>query len=104
MEFKWGDKARVEAFDVTVVSSISANGTVEVRDAEGFVHHVFAHHLTKLLPYVDGKMYIDADEEVFIFRAAMGYCDGPGWEQDGKMWPPDYAARPIREIGPEIEE
>lgn len=102
-EFKRGQKVRV-SFEATVVETDAHDQCVQVvtPGAHSYVHPTL---LELILPYEDGKEYIDADGERLTF-CANTRAGGPGWRQAGSTYVagPAYAKRPLRPVGDEIEE
>lgn len=104
-EFSYGNKVIVKSFEATVVGYDNSNGTWHVRDDAGFHSYIYVEHLEKVLPYKDGHFYLAADGEVLIFRVFTSDDNSIQWETaDDNLHADDYAVRPLREIGPEIEE
>lgn len=104
-----GTKVIVQSFEATVVHWNENFCCVKVQDDSGQYHYLFHNQLAQVIPYTDGKKYIDADDETFIFRAkGNGIIVGPNWESTHRN--PSirhvytYARRPLREVGPVIEE
>lgn len=103
-EFREGQRVRVE-FEATVVEQDAYDQCVKVYARDLNYSYVHPSQLQKLLPYENGKEYIDADGEILTFRAT-GRAGGPGWQKglNGYVNSESYARRPLRPLGDEIEE
>lgn len=106
-EFREGQKVRV-SFEGAVVDPESRwyDQCVKVYST-GSLNYSYVHpdELQKVLPYTDGKEYVDADGEILTFTAT-GRSGGPGWRQGGTGYVSSegYARRPLRPVGEEIQE
>lgn len=107
MALRPGQKVIVSTFPATVQKFHSDTATwhVHVTDDNGNSHYLWDTQLTPVLPYVDGQEYIDSDGDQLIFQSA-GYYGGPGWRSGGSthVYGLSSAKRPLRLVGPEIEE
>lgn len=107
-DFKIGDRVTVRSFEGVIASGGVGSGKWIVREAESGASHVLdSDMLTKVLPYKDGAKYIDMDGNMFTFHAANGEVPAH-WTIEGTrgstVYDLDFAVRPLREIGPQIEE
>ena len=102
--FKIGQKVLVSAFEGIVTYSDSSTApSITVHDGDNNYMVIHKQHVTHVLPYKDGQMYLDDDGDLLIFEAA----NGGQWRDDSSgVFELDFARRPLREVtlGNKIEE
>lgn len=98
---KKDQKVTVKSFEATV-TRISNNACVKVKDDDGYYHWVYRSQLTVKPPYLDGFMYIDANDVLYTFIA--NHNGKPMWSRTSMRWHYDYPSRPLRVVGEVIEE
>lgn len=87
-----GQKVEVNEFAATVVEVNSFDGTIKVKDANANVHYLSYTQLTKVLPFEDGAVYLDAYNDRYTWVAAdRGWLNKAGNPRDFA-----YPVRPLR--------